>query len=123
MTDLHPGARATSQLFPECAAGFDPALDTEYAYDPAKAKQLLAAAGYPNGFVVRHDGAADSPTTDQIAIQEQWQEIGVKLNFITATSTDALLRRRPAPTRCSSGPFAVGRQPPASSPASSTADS
>jgi peptide/nickel transport system substrate-binding protein len=31
----------------------DPALDDMYPYDPAKAKELLGAAGYPNGFKLR----------------------------------------------------------------------
>jgi peptide/nickel transport system permease protein len=32
--------------------GFDPAYQNYYPYDPAKAKQLLAKAGYPNGFTL-----------------------------------------------------------------------
>ena len=86
--DLHPGARPTSQMFPEDAPGFDAALDTEWAYNPDKAKQLLAEAGYPDGFsfdIV----VLGQPDTDQLAIQKQWAAIGVQMNFVTATSTDA----------------------------------
>jgi peptide/nickel transport system substrate-binding protein len=88
VTDLHPGARPTSQLFPEGVAGYDPALDTEYAYDPDKAKQLLASAGYPDGFSFDMM-VLGQPDTDLIAIQKQWQAIGVQMNFVTASSTDA----------------------------------
>ena len=88
VTQLHPGARATSQLFPEGTVGFDPALDAAWAYNPDKAKQLLAQGGYPDGFsfdlVV-----LGQPDVDQVAIQKQWQAIGVNMNFVTATSTDA----------------------------------
>ena len=89
VNQLHPGDRATSQLFPEGSPGFDAALDTEWAYNPDKAKQLLAEAGYPDGFsfdIV----VAGQPDTDQVAIQKQWEAIGVKMNFQTATSTDAV---------------------------------
>ena len=41
--------RSSSRRTPH---GFDPALDTQYAYDPDKAKQLLADAGHPNGFEI-----------------------------------------------------------------------
>lgn len=88
VTQLHPGARPTSQMFPEAAPGFDAALDVEWAYNPEKAKQLLAEAGYPDGFsfdIV----VLGQPDTDQLAIQKQWAAIGVQMNFQTATSTDA----------------------------------
>ena len=106
--DLHPAARPTAQLFPEGTPGFDPALDEEFGYDPDKAKQLLADAGYPNlEFAVTVLG---QPTEDQIAVQDQWKKIGVTLNFTTATSTDQLFAAvRTDPLAF--GPFAVGEQP------------
>ena len=107
--DLHPAARATAQLFPEGSQGFDPALDEEFGYDPAKAKQLLAEAGYPNGFELQVT-VLGQPTEDQIAVQDQWKKVGVTLNFVTATSTDQLFAAvRTDPLAF--GPFAVGQQP------------
>ena len=89
MGDLHPGARATSQLFPEAATGFDPALDEEFAYDPDRARELLAEAGLPDGFEVNIT-VLGQPAEDLVVIQSQWAEVGITLNFTTATSTDQL---------------------------------
>ena len=109
VTDLHPGARATSQLFPEAAVGFDPALDTEYAYDPDKAKQLLAEAGFPDGFEFNIT-VLGQPTEDQVAIQSQWAQVGVTLNFVIATSTDQVFAAVQTDPLLF-GPFAVGANP------------
>ena len=41
---------ATTQMFPKGSAGYVASLDNAYPYDLAKAKSLMAAAGYANGF-------------------------------------------------------------------------
>ncbi|SOD98170.1 ABC transporter substrate-binding protein [Blastococcus haudaquaticus] len=107
--DLHPGARATTQLFPESAAGFDEALDEEFGYDPEKAKQLLAEAGLADGFEFNYT-VLGQPDEDAVAIQSQLAEVGITMNFVTATSTDqvfAAVRTDPVIF----GPFAVGANP------------
>jgi peptide/nickel transport system substrate-binding protein len=107
--DLHPGARPTSQLFPESATGFDEALDDEFGYDPEKAEQLLAEAGLADGFEFNQT-VLGQPDEDQVAIQGQLAEVGITMNFVTATSTDqvfAAVRTDPAIF----GPFAVGANP------------
>lgn len=70
----------TSELTVRGGYGYDPALVTAYPYDPAKAKQLLAAAGFPHGFTLKIvTGEEGQMNLMAQALAQQWQKIGVKL--------------------------------------------
>jgi peptide/nickel transport system substrate-binding protein len=78
---LFPGTgAATSQLAPPGGYGYDPGLSSAYPYDVSKAKQLLAAAGYPHGFslkIVTGDYGGENLMAQALA--QQWQQAGVSL--------------------------------------------
>jgi len=61
--------------------GYDAALDVRPKPDPAKARQLLAAAGYPNGFSIGFDCPNDRYVMDEqicTAITSMLARIGIK---------------------------------------------
>ena len=76
--------------FPRQIAGFQPTF-TPYGYNPAKARQLLAEAGYPHGFsAVLTIGTTDPyPAIAQI-VQSQLAAVGVHLS-LNQVSGNALL--------------------------------
>lgn len=51
----------------------------QYAYDPAKAKALLAEAGFPNGLDIDLYGYLDRPHTE--AIMNQLRQVGIRPNL------------------------------------------
>lgn len=56
----------------------------EFKYDVAKAKSLLAEAGYPNGFKVTNPLDYQGAGVDQqvlLAVQDYWKAIGVEVNL------------------------------------------
>jgi peptide/nickel transport system substrate-binding protein len=82
---LNGTGRPALQYAPLGDAGYDPKLDT-YAYDPAKAKQLLADAGYPNGFSFTlsfpTSGSGNMvPIPMNEALQKDLAAIGVKVQL------------------------------------------
>ena len=74
--------------------GHDPALATKYTHDPAKAKQLMAELGYPNGYTIKLQNRRGScgPVNYDMGLeffQNNLLEIGI--NTVMETSTDAKL--------------------------------
>jgi peptide/nickel transport system substrate-binding protein len=67
--------------------GYDPAYKNHYTYNIAKAKQLLAEAGYPHGFSMTI-GATNLGYGIEVAqaIASEWSQIGVTVKITDYTS-------------------------------------
>jgi peptide/nickel transport system substrate-binding protein len=75
--------RATWEMWGPGVQGYNAALDVRPAVDIAKAKALLAEAGYPNGFEVTLDCPNDRYIADEqicVALSSMYARIGVKVN-------------------------------------------
>jgi peptide/nickel transport system substrate-binding protein len=85
---INKGGRPTANFSPKGDAGFDAALDTKYTYNLAKAKQLLAAAGYPalTLSMVVSPAAQDRA----LVLKAQWAKAGVTLNVKVTTQTSEI---------------------------------
>jgi peptide/nickel transport system substrate-binding protein len=69
--------------------------DTPYKLDVAKAKELLAKAGLPNGFTVTMDTRNTPEITGMAqAIQNTWAQAGVKLELIPGDGKQTLTKYR-----------------------------
>jgi peptide/nickel transport system substrate-binding protein len=69
--------------------GFDSKYQNHYPYNPAKAKQLLAAAGYAQGLSLDvlslgPFGATGTPLIEALA--KEWQDVGIKVNVVPAAT-------------------------------------
>lgn len=74
------------------AVGYNPNVQP-YPYDPAKAKQLLAQAGYPNGFSFVADVTVGSfPADSQVyqLMQQNLANVGVKVELRQSTFAEWL---------------------------------
>jgi len=69
-------------------AEYDPALEKQYSYNPTKAKQLLAAAGFPNGFSFSATSTAVNAKMLQ-AVGGDLANVGVTLDYVPAASIAA----------------------------------
>ena len=67
----------TDQIFAPEDPAYVAALDDYYDYDPEKAKELLAEAGYADGFEIRIPTSASWDPTIFATIAQQWGDIGI----------------------------------------------
>lgn len=71
----------TTQMFYPGTPAYDPALDSAYPFDPEKARELLAEAGYPDGFTL------SMPSSDAFLpevyplLQQQLADVGITVEF------------------------------------------
>ena len=74
--------KSTGQMFNPVGAAFDENLDSTYSYDPAKAKQLLAEAGYANGFTLTLPTSAGQGPEVYALLKQQLGDIGITLELV-----------------------------------------
>jgi peptide/nickel transport system substrate-binding protein len=69
--------------------------DTPFHLDVAKAKALLAEAGYPNGFEVQIDAGNSPPFSDMAqAIQSSLAQGGIKASIVSAETKQVITKYR-----------------------------
>ncbi|WP_413104965.1 ABC transporter substrate-binding protein [Streptomyces sp. Inha503] len=72
-------ATATSQLATAGSTWYEKSLESNYAYDPAKARKLLAEAGYPHGFTVTMPDVSSVAPSQQVVMTQALEDIGIKV--------------------------------------------
>ena len=78
------GSLVGSSMYPSLAKYFDGSLTDTYAYDTEKARELLAEAGYPDGFDMTITVPSNYPQHVDTAevLAEQYKAVGINVEII-----------------------------------------
>lgn len=80
------------QPFPSWSPGYNKAVGNKYTYQPAKAKEMLKAAGYPKGISFSMAVPSDDPSFAQASqlIQQEAKAGGFNISLFDVTPSDLL---------------------------------
>lgn len=76
----HGNGTVTTQVFKASSEAYDPELDDAYPYDPDRAKELLAEAGYADGLTIEMPSTSVLGATSYTLIQQQLADVGITVN-------------------------------------------
>ncbi len=81
-TILQGKAFVATGVFPPSLAAYNPALKG-YDFNPARAKELLAAAGFPNGFDLELHGSSSPITGRQMEAHQRYlADVGIRIKIV-----------------------------------------
>jgi peptide/nickel transport system substrate-binding protein len=92
---LQPGGDRAPALLNPKHFGFDPSVEP-HEYDPDLARELMAEAGYPDGFDVTWlRGPSSMPNQDQVdqAMQRDLEAVGIRAEFETLSDGNVFTTR------------------------------
>ena len=93
-------SKPSAQYFASSSPWFVPELENLFPYDPAKAKQLVKEAGYPNGVDISWLLLnTNEYKTMAEAMQSMLADVGIRVKFDVVDVSQYTLFRRPPPGR------------------------
>jgi peptide/nickel transport system substrate-binding protein len=76
----------TTQIFGPATPAYQKSLDNAYPFDPAKAKALLAKAGYANGFTINMPELDIQAPASYPIIKQELGNVGINVTYTTITA-------------------------------------